>query len=374
MRTAPGPVVAVHGSYQTDNYGDLLLIALYARWVRELLPGARVVHPSPVRPARRWLAADDYGWDALVRAGALVYAGGGYFGEPASDVARWGRRNYRRHVPPGALAAMLGLPVTINGVGVGPVEFKRYRRAVAALFRRARHPTVRDEESLAWLVEWGIEPAPVRVTGDAALALDRSALPSGATEEVRARLDARRSARLVGVHLPSRAAELEVPVLAAFDRLLHDDPALGLVVLRETVVGAPAPPGGSLGAAVLARFAGRAVFLPYESPDAFTAVVGALDAIVTTQLHVGIVAAAFDVPVLSLARHAKTERLWRQLGASWRCAPLDRLAGVDLPELAARALAPLGPGTVMVPHAVRRAAWANRDALAAFLAEAWPNP
>ena len=116
------------------------------------------------------------------------------------------------------------------------------------------------------------------------------------------------------------------------------------------------------------------MFLPYESPDAFTAVIGALDAIATTQLQVGIVAAAFDVPVLSLARHPKTERLWRQLGASWRCAPLDRLAGVDLPELAVRALAPLETGTPLVPRAVRHAAWANRDALAAFLAEAWPNP
>ena len=55
MKAGAVPVVAVHGSYQTDNYGDLLLIALYARWVRELLPGTRVVHPSPVRPARRWL-------------------------------------------------------------------------------------------------------------------------------------------------------------------------------------------------------------------------------------------------------------------------------------------------------------------------------
>jgi hypothetical protein len=368
------PVVAVHGSYQTDNYGDLLLIALYARWVRELLPGARVVHPSPVRPARRWLPADDYGWDALVRARALVYTGGGYFGEPAGDITRWGRRNYRRHIPPGALAGMMGLPITINGVGVGPIEFKRYRRAVAALFRRARHSTVRDEESLAWLVEWGIDPGAARVTADAALTLDRGVLPPGATAEIRGRLAPGDGARLVGVHLPSRAPELAAPILAAFERLLGDDSALRLVVLRETVVGAPAPPGGSLGAAVLERFAARSIFLPYESPDGFTAVLGALDGIVTTQLHVGIVAAAFDVPLFSLARHPKTERLWRQLAAPWRCVPLDRLGGVDLSGLMARALAPLEPGSIMVPPPVRLAAWANRDALAAFLSETWPNP
>ena len=373
MKPRAVPVVAVHGSYQTDNYGDLLLIALYARWVRELLPIAQVVHPAPVRPARRWLPADASGWDALVRSGALVYAGGGYFGEPAGDVTRWGRRNYRRHVPPGALATMLGLPVTINGVGVGPIEYQRYRRAVAALFRRARHATVRDEESLAWLTEFGIDSADLRVTGDAALTLERGRLPSGAAALVREHLGAVGGVRLVGVHLPSRAPE-QLPVVAsAFDRLLREDPAVRLVVLRETVVGAPAPPGGSLGAAILERFAGRAVFLPYESPDDFTTVLASLDAVATTQLHVGIVAAAFDVPVLSLARHAKTERLWRQLGVPWRCAPLDRLAEVDLPELAIRALAPLPSGTEMVPRAIRVAAWANREALAAFLAEAWPE-
>src|SRR5690606_13642815 len=168
--------------------------------------------------------------------------------------------------------------------------------------------------------------------------------------------------------LPARTPGQEAPMLAMCASLLAADPALRFVVLRDTHVGSAGPPSGSLGAAVLERFPGRASFTPFRSPWQFTALVAALDGVITNQLHVGIVALACGRPVLSLAAHPKTVRLYRQLGSPWRTVRLSGVDAVDLPALAVRAL--LEPPGVLVPPEVRAAAVENREHLGRFLAEA----
>lgn len=365
------PVVALHLSYFTENFGDLLLFEVYARWIREALPGALVVAPAAPAGVRRWLAADAFGWRAAAAAGALVYGGGGYFGPAKDGTSAWYWRNARRHLPAGALARALGTPWTINGVGVGPIANPVFRGATVALFRGARHATVRDQESLDQLLAWGIPPGQVRATADAVLGLEPVDIPAEARAEAAADLGDGRGRRRIGIHLPARAPGQAEQVLAMCSSLLAADPTLRFVVLRDTHVGSAGPPVGSLGAAVLERFPGRASFTPYRSPWQFTALVAALDGVVTNQLHVGIVALACGRPVLSLAAHPKTARLYRQLGSPWRTVRLTELDGVDLPALAARAL--LEPPGELVPPAVRAAAVENRQRLARFLGETWPS-
>lgn len=363
--------MALHLSYFTENFGDLLLFEVYARWIRAALPGALVVAPAAPVVVRRWLGADGFGWRAAARAGAFVYGGGGYFGPAKTESSAWSWRNARRHVPTGVLARILGRPWTVNGVGVGPIANPVFRRATIALFRGARHATVRDQESLDQLLAWGLPPGHVRATADAVLGLVPGDIPVAARTEADADLGDALGQRRIGIHLPARAPAQAEAVLAMCASLLAADPAIRFVVLRDTHVGSAGPPAGSLGAAVLARFPGRASFTPYRSPWQFTALVAALDGVITNQLHVGIVALACGRPVLSLAAHPKTARLYRQLGAPWRSVRLWELGGVDLPALARRAL--LEPPGTLVPDEVRRAATENRERLARFLAEAWPG-
>lgn len=365
------PVVALHLSYFTDNFGDLLLFEVYARWIREALPGAVIVAPSAPPEVAPWLAADAFGWRAAAGAGAFVYGGGGYFGPARTGTSAWQWRSARRHVPTFALGRALRRPWTINGVSVGPIGNPVFRRAAIALFRDARHATVRDQESLDQLLEWGIPPGQVRATADAVLGLDPSDIPAEARAEAAADLGDGRGLRRIGIHLPARAPDRAEQVLAMCASLLAADPAVRLVVLRDTHVGSAGPPSGSLGAAVLERFPGRASFTAYRSPWQFTGLVAALDGVVTNQLHVGIVALACGRPVLSLAAHPKTVRLYRQLGAPWRTVRLSELDGADLPDLAARAL--LEPPGVLVPAEVRAAALENREGLTRFFGEAFPG-
>ena len=370
-RTGEGhPVVALHLSYFTENFGDLLLFDFYRRWIRELVPGAAVVAPAAPPEVHRWLGADATGWRAAARAGAFVYGGGGYFGPVNDGARRWATRNLGRHVPTGALARVLGRPLTVNGVGVGTVSSPAYRRAVTAIFRAARQATVRDEESLGQLVSWGLDPASIRATADAVLTLEPGDIPAEARAEAAADLDREPGVRLIGVHLPARAPEHEAGVLGMCEALALADPAIRFVVMRDTHPGATGPPGGSLGAAVLRRFGRRAAFVVYRSPWQLAAVIALLDGVITSQLHVGIVALACGRPALSLAEHPKTVRLYRQLGSPWRTVRLGESAGVDLPGLAVRAL--LEPSGVLVPPGVRAAAAENRTRLGRFLAEAWP--
>src|SRR6202007_2101045 len=49
------------------------------------------------------------------------------------------------------------------------------------------------------------------------------------------------------------------------------------------------------------------------------ALIGGVDGIVTTKLHVGIVGCAMEKPVISMPGHSKTPRFYKQVGLSEQC-------------------------------------------------------
>ncbi len=99
---------ALHGAYRGGNFGDMLLLGIYARWIRALVPGCRVVLPLIKSGLGDLVDADGRGLRELRRARALVYGGGGYFGELNTGVGWWAIRNTWRHVPQGLVARLCG--------------------------------------------------------------------------------------------------------------------------------------------------------------------------------------------------------------------------------------------------------------------------
>jgi hypothetical protein len=121
------------------------------------------------------------------------------------------------------------------------------------------------------------------------------------------------------------------------------------------------------------RVAAPAVVVPYRDPDQVLGVIKALDLVITTKLHVGIVACALGTSVLAFPAHQKTRRFYEQIGAADRCLPLHQLAPGDaLAQLERFARGELGPAPV--PPAVRAAALNNRTVLVGFLARALSVP
>ena len=39
------PIISLHGTYFGNNYGDILLIAIFAKWIKDAVPNAIINLP-----------------------------------------------------------------------------------------------------------------------------------------------------------------------------------------------------------------------------------------------------------------------------------------------------------------------------------------
>ena len=374
-RNGAAPTIALHGAYRHGNFGDMLLLGIYIRWIRETYPGCRVILPFLRTNLKGLVNADGRGLAELLRASALVYGGGGYFGEPNSGRTLWAMRNTWRHVPVGLIARIRGIPIAISGVGAGPLSSGLARRLFVRLFGWARAVAVRDVESRDFMARYGVEADRMVVTADAALSLDESSVTPEALAEARRKLGALPGSWRIGFNVAHSIR------LRGMDPLLDDlrtfaagHPQAAFVFFLDEGAGR----GESYHVARMAReierrVAAPAVVVPYRDPDQVLGLIQALDLVITTKLHVGIVACALGTSVLAFPAHQKTRRFYEQIGAADRCRPLHQLVPGDaLAPLERFARGALGP--VPVPPAVRAAALNNRTVLAGFLARALSVP
>ena len=105
----------------------------------------------------------------------VVFAGGGYFGEPNFGLLkrfRWQRRNRKTHL--NWLSDYSLAKKAIFGVGVGPITFPSYRRAARRLFIEADPVYVRDRESLIYAKQYNLNADKVRLGTDLALSIPRA--------------------------------------------------------------------------------------------------------------------------------------------------------------------------------------------------------
>ncbi len=354
--------VALHGSYFTDNFGDILLMQIYLRWLREAVEGAEVLMPFlPAATSHHFDVPAGRGYGALLRADALVYGGGGYFGEPPTDRRRWGARLAARHLAPGLLAAATGREVIVNGVGAGPVSAALPRWMLARVTARASQVVVRDEESLAFMRALGVAEDRLQLGADAALCLQPSDLPASAVDEIEGWLSGLPAGPRLGVHLTGDSARGAGHAAAIDDVLAFAAarPELRVVAITDQK-GAAGQQAATL--ELSERLPGRCEAYRYQRPWPLAALLARLDLVVTMKLHVGIVAATLGTPVLSVRSHPKIERFYRQLGASDASLPLPRLEPGMLYELLEREFGQGGGGTE-VPESLRAAALRCRDLL-----------
>lgn len=374
-RNGAAPTIALHGAYRHDNFGDMLLLGIYIRWIRETYPGCRVILPFLRTSLTGVVNADGRGLAELLRASALVYGGGGYFGEPNSGRTRWALRNTWRHMPVGLLARMRGIPIAISGVGAGPLSSGLARRLFVRLFGWADAVAVRDVESRGFMAQYGVEAGRMVVTADAALSLDESDVTPGALAEAHRAFRALPGSWRIGFNVAHsiRLRGMD-PLLEDLRTFAADHPQAAFVFFLDEGAGR----GESYHVTRMAReierrVAAPAAVVPYRSPDQVLGVIRALDLVITTKLHVGIVACALGTSVLAFPAHQKTRRFYEQIGAADRCLPLDQLGPGDaLDRLERFARGELGPAPV--PPAVRAAALNNRTVLAEFLAGALSVP
>jgi polysaccharide pyruvyl transferase WcaK-like protein len=363
--------VALHGSYFDDNFGDLLLLKIFERWVRAR--GDEPVFPFVPRRRRSTFAREFPGRAAgLGRSApcrALVFAGGGFFAEPEKERRTWRRhwnlRFLKRHVLVAELCVLAAVPFALSNAAS--------RAAARRMFNRAAVIVVRNEESRSFIEDTLGVKRDIRVAPDPVLTIAREDIPPEFRAAAQGLLEKYRGARFLGIHHPSDFLQ-DHPSAALVRRALGEElarPEAGgivPVVFADHGRGA-AGPSERLAAEIRSATGRPCLAVPFEGLWQTLALVSELSAVVTSKLHVGIVSYAFGIPAESFATHSKTPRFYRQVGHPSVSAMMRGVGEEEARRKIARAIAAARNGSVPDGGraAVIEAARQNRAELDAFL-------
>lgn len=355
-----GPTAFIVGTFDVDNYGDLLFplvagheLGLHGIGVQPVSPTAGTAAgltdaPRPV--GLQDMTGTDAACGILIGGGNIIHTVNATLLQEyvAAGVSRWAYGGL--WLGASLLGAMQDLPVIWNAPGV-PFPFGgRDRRAlVATALQAASRVTVRDPGSAEFLEATGF--GPVQVVPDTVLGLAR-AWPRDPLlaehRELLARHGFDAGTRTLAIHVRGRALDGSLPVAAA--ELEAFAAAHGLVPLVVAI-------GRSLGDGDPARVICRALNIPHirlDAPDSLretAAAIAGSAGYIGASMHGYITACAYDVPGVMVARpaHRKFGGLVGQLGR-----PQDMVR--DWPsglEALARGLA--APAAPIIPASVHQA-------------------
>lgn len=306
----------LHGSYFGYNFGDTLLCRLFSEWMHGA--GAKEVNvPLANERNRSLIGADRRGLLSIRGSDGLVLCGGGYFSEPRPNDIRWTARAYLRHILL-INRVRANMRYAILGVGVGPISSARLRRDVVAIFEQAETVVVRDPESAQNLYDWGVRRG-IDVEVDAVVTASKSELLSGART-----LSAIDEARIkfggvAAVHVTAHPSKKELAVAQLSINWFAQNTKMAVVLANDSV---PRVAGSewSQRISVPESCSDRIVRHTYTGePGDLVGILDAVDVVVTTKLHVGIVRCSLQKPVISVPSHSKTPRFYRQMGLEEWC-------------------------------------------------------
>jgi polysaccharide pyruvyl transferase WcaK-like protein len=99
------------------------------------------------------------------------------------------------------------------------------------------------------------------------------------------------------------------------------------------------------------------------NPLATIGLIGCMDAVLTTKLHVGVVARALGVPTLAVGSHPKIRRFYEAIGEGELCGTANLFLREGFPELALVSVRSGRRRTVPVAASALQSALQNREAV-----------
>jgi polysaccharide pyruvyl transferase CsaB len=195
--TAAGGQVFVAGYYGFGNEGDEAILEGLRAGLRALRSGLSwvVTSGNPEQTSRRHSVAsipwtDPAAIADAVASSALVVVGGGglfqdYWGCDPATLFTPAHTSITFYGLPIVLAALLGKPAVLHGIGVGPLRTESGRRFARALADAATRVSVRDKASRDLLVSVGVAPERPVVTADLSFGLDAPGAPAPNPREQR---------------------------------------------------------------------------------------------------------------------------------------------------------------------------------------------
>ena len=295
-------IISLHGSYFGKNYGDILLVNLFAKWIRSSCPNTEINMPLGARSTAPDLDYDTTGIMNLLRSKALIFCGGGYFGEKPKHYQRWAMRNFQRHGIIGLMAVLFHIPFAIIGVEFGPISSCWFRKFCIWLAKHASVVVVRNEESLNFLSYNGISNAVL--SADAVLTLSDVIKPNNNNN----------------IEVPNIVIHMDIITVSYLDSTLLliksiTDAAketfsdFNLLIISDGTERWFDQPSFVPVLTYLSQNKINYKIYPYETCQKLIDIINSSQYIITTKLHVGITSLALNKRVFSFWTHRKTPRM-----------------------------------------------------------------
>jgi polysaccharide pyruvyl transferase WcaK-like protein len=325
------PTVALHGNHYDNNFGDLLLLKVFERWVAAA-GDYRITYPwLPDEEAERFSRHFPGRATGKVAGSwqALIYCGGGLFADTGRD-GRWLRGHFAKRfakevAPPARIARRKKLPYAIIGPGAGPITNLFTRREAARMFRGAARVSVRDEESRAFLLrELGV-PDGFVVAPDPATTASREDVPTAARDAIAARLASAGGSVLLGVHHPRDFVAPSAPsaiLLRALLQVLRNNPDVTPVLFTDIGSDTTSAHCEKLAATIATETGRSSLTIPFPGVWETVSLLHQLSAVLTTKLHIGIVSYAVGTYVEAFPYHPKVQQFYRVTDRASQCALL----------------------------------------------------
>lgn len=298
--------IALNGCYYNNNFGDLLLADLMTLHLKRR-HGVAVTCVWPPHSSEI-LAEKGRGLLSCPRVQGAIFGGGGYF---VTNEGKYQHRAKLRYSLPARIWHVLRIPYVIVGVGAGPRLEGKGAARVRYVCAQSEAICVRDKESYDVLHQIGVDTQRVEITADLAMGMQRELIPDTEWQNAQTLLNRGPGEVLLGIHLESASQDI-VSAQRIADQVAkvarrHKD--LRLIVMSDHMLRASDGIVDSL-----RKASARFTVVPRQNHWTTAALLGQLDSVLTTKLHVGIVAWALGVPPMCYAAHGKTARFYRQIG------------------------------------------------------------
>ena len=309
-------IISLHGSYFGNNYGDILLVNMFAKWIKEYNPKLYINLPKANKKVTHELPVGSVGLFNLIKSSALIFCGGGYFGEQPKNPQKWALRNFFRHAVIAIIACIFNIPYVIIGVEFGPISSNWFRKICIVIAKKAKYVVVRNQESYDFLKRNGVTKN-VLLSADAVLSLSEMVSPLSTYNE---------KCKKILIHFNGKNKlpmnyEFVVNTIISSVRKTFED--YKIVFLSDSE-------GNYYDNDVCKEIFTHLnkdkipyAIKTYEGYENLINEINSSYCIFTSKLHVGITAAALNKKVFSLWFHNKTPRLHAQIGNSGNCIAFD---------------------------------------------------
>ncbi|MBR7149575.1 MAG: polysaccharide pyruvyl transferase CsaB [Oscillospiraceae bacterium] len=301
--------VVVSGYYGYDNLGDDAILLSLRESIRTALPGATVVALSnkPAETRERCGIEAVYRFNPFalrreLRRCTLFLSGGGSLLQDHTST-----RSLVYYTTLIRMAHSYGKKVMLYANGIGPVRETKNRERVREVCGYADVITLRDAVSAEELRSMGVAEEKIHVTADPVYAMSTASRERGEDLLRAAGLDTARPVIGVSVRF-ARGMETNVAEFAAFCDRIAEQAQVVFIVMQT-------PADTAAGEAVCAKMHAPAHFItaPYD-PQGMAAMIGCMEAVVSTRLHSIIFAAREHTPVLGVVYDPKVSACLAELG------------------------------------------------------------